>query len=178
MVTSTMNPFDQIRNIAQLNEQMRKMFSGDYMQNLVKQIPMSELHPMQSFELENMLGGKTFGAASFEYPRVDLYQTRHEVVAVFEVPGLESAADVRLTVKPETITIAGDIERQVAVEKDRLHLSERFSGSFSRTVTLPARVRPSQTRARCRNGLLEVRMNKEGRPGGRRRGADVPIMFR
>lgn len=176
-----MNPFDQFKQLTQLNEQMRTMFGSEYFRNLMKNMPMGELDQSQNMDLQKMMSSEMFRGADItqHFPRVDIYQTRHEVVAIVEVPGLEAASDVDLHIKADSLTISGrSSSRYSTISEDRYHLTERFRGAFERTVSLPARVRPSQARATYRGGLLEVRMTKDSRPGGRgRSGHHVPITF-
>jgi HSP20 family protein len=97
------------------------------------------------------------------YPRADVYETRHEVVVVLEVPGVERSSDIRISVFPESILVKGDIERKYERTSDPLYAKERFSGAFERRLPLPVRVRKQHAKASYRSGLLEVRLLKEGK---------------
>lgn len=102
-------------------------------------------------------------------PRVDVHQTENEVVAVVELPGVPSKDDVEVQVTKDSISIRGEIRRVHDVhEEDFIH-SERFYGSFSRTIPLPVEVKPEGATGRFDNGLLEVRIPKT--EAGRRRTA-------
>jgi HSP20 family protein len=177
------NPFDHFPNLANMNESLRRMFGPQFLQNVMKQLPMAELNKLQVlpdwqglFGGQGLQGSDVFGSNA--YPRIDIYETRQEVVAVIEVPGLESASDVKLDVKPELLTISGSLTgRSRGFSKGGFYLDERFRGSFERSVSLPHRVRPQQSRAHYRNGLLEVRMIKDARKNPKSRGYHVPITF-
>ncbi|MCX7568855.1 Hsp20/alpha crystallin family protein [Tumebacillus sp. DT12] len=178
------DPFQGFRGMTNMNEQLRRMFGPQFLQNMMKQLPMQELNALQNMpEWTHMFGteatdvntAKTKGAL----PRIDIYQTRQEVVAVVELPGLTSPQDVELQVKPETLTVSGSLEgRFASFRKDRFYLDERFRGSFERTVSLPVRVRPQQARAQYKNGLLEIRIIKDTRKGtGKSGGHAIPVDF-
>lgn len=180
--------FEQFRNLTNMNEQLRRIVGPQFLQNLMKNMPMQELEQIQNMDWSKIFGaqfsgGSGGGSGTAEssaplLPRIDIYQTRQEVVAVVEVPGLESANDVKINVTADSLTVSGSLEgRFSSFEKDRFFRDERFRGSFERTVPLPVRVRPQQARATYRNGLLEVRMLKVGRSGNQKRGRSVPITF-
>lgn len=96
----------------------------------------------------------------FVSPRIDVYETDHEVVAHCEIAGLEKKEDVHLHVENQALTIHGNIQRANEIKEDRLHRRERFAGRFQRTVSLPAPVSAEGTTATYKNGVLEVRMPK------------------
>lgn len=100
------------------------------------------------------------------HPRADMYETRHEVVLVLELPGLEKASDIRISVYPDRVTVRGDVRRRYSPPDGAgMVLSERVAGPFERTFTLPARVRKQHAKAVYSGGLLEIRLLKEGRAG-------------
>jgi len=181
---NTKDPFQIFRGMTNMNEQLRRMFGPQFLQNMMKQLPMQELNALQNMpEWAQMFGAETADAAvagkTGTLPRIDIYQTRQEVVAVVELPGLTSQNDVQIQVKAETLTVSGSLEgRFASFRKDRFFLDERFRGSFERTVSLPVRVRPQQARAQYKNGLLEIRIIKDTRKGtGKSNGHSVPIDF-
>ncbi|MCL6445020.1 MAG: Hsp20/alpha crystallin family protein [Alicyclobacillus sp.] len=117
---------------------------------------MSQWHPYTG------AGGGSQTQEHGQFPRADVYETRHEVVVVMEIPGLERSGDVRLTVSSEQLTVKGDLKRRYHRQEDvPLALSERFFGPFERAIALPARVRKQHAKAVYNAGLLEVRLLKE-----------------
>lgn len=114
-----------------------------------------------------MAGAEPFG------PRVDLYQTEQEVVATAELPGVQSKDDIEVAVTPDTLSLRGELKRTQDFNEDNFFHSERYYGSFSRTLPLPAEVKPEETRASYQNGLLEIRMPKT--ETGRKTVHRVPI---
>lgn len=109
-------------------------------------------------------------------PRVDVLQTRHEVIVWIELPGAE-AGDVKVNATPDSLHIKGNLKRPYVLSSDDqvLH-AEMARGEFSRDVPLPVRVKPEKIRANYRQGLLEVRMLKMD-PDSAPRGHEVPIRF-
>ena len=93
-------------------------------------------------------------------PRVELYQTDQEVVVTAELPGIQSKDDVEVSVTPDSLNLRGEMKRSQDVNEENYFHSERYYGSFSRTLPLPVEVKPEETRASYQNGLLEIRMPK------------------
>lgn len=99
-------------------------------------------------------------------PRMDVYQTENEVVATAELPGIESKDDIEVRVDSDRLTIRGEVKRSQEHKEENSIYNERYYGTFTRVVQLPARVRPDQARAAYSNGVLEIRMAKSD-PGDR-----------
>lgn len=105
------------------------------------------------------------------YGRIDLYETENELVAQCEVPGLESREDVEIAVDQQTLTVSGRLKAAEHVKEEQYHRRERFTGKFTRSVTLPVPVASEGISASYRNGILEIHMPKL--KGDQRRRIDV-----
>lgn len=93
-------------------------------------------------------------------PRVDVHETENEVIASFEIPGLEKKDDIHIEVRDDLLSVSGQINRSGEVKEEQMYRKERFIGRFQRSVALPSRVLAEGTKASYRNGILEVRMPK------------------
>jgi HSP20 family protein len=102
--------------------------------------------------------------APLSFPLVDILEMRHELVLVVDVPGLERASDVRISVHTDRVVIKGELQRSTNRTREFTVLQgERKVGQFERTVLLPVRVRKQHAKAVYQQGLLEVRLLKEGK---------------
>jgi HSP20 family protein len=91
-------------------------------------------------------------------PALDLYQNNENVVAVLELPGMRKE-DIEISLHDGTLTIAG--ERNSSSSNDeRAERTERYVGTFRRSVTLPARVDANKVSATYRDGVLTVTLPK------------------
>ncbi|WP_339061123.1 Hsp20/alpha crystallin family protein [Tepidibacillus marianensis] len=88
---------------------------------------------------------------------VDLYQRQHDLLLVFEIPGLNSEKDVQLKIVGQTLVVEGEVNRSYVLEGEVVK-SERKMGKFSRKVVLPITFDNKKIHARYQNGLLEVRI--------------------
>lgn len=96
---------------------------------------------------------------------------RHRSVALdiadngnaFEVhatlPGVKPE-DVQVTVQGDTLTIRGQSSAEEERKDRNWVMRERRSGSFARSVTLPAAVNADQAQARFENGVLTLTLPK------------------
>jgi len=115
------------------------------------------------------LAGRFMDSAGFG--RIDLFETENELVAQCEVPGLESKEDVEISVDQQMLTISGRVKAAEQIKEEQYHRRERFTGKFTRSVSLPVPVLSEGIAASYRNGILEIRMPKM--KGDQRRRIDV-----
>lgn len=173
------NPFDMFKQLGQF-KYLEKVLGDGFFKNL-------PLQNIPGFTGEDMAGGQGMQGMPFDkmfpwsgndtFPKVDIYQQGHEVVAVIELPGLERQADVVLALDSDRLFVRGTIPEhyQGAAPSDLL-VAERQRGNFERELQLPVRVVPNKVQAQYKNGLLTVRMIREG-GSERPHGNVVPISF-
>jgi len=89
-------------------------------------------------------------------PALDLYQNNDNVVAVVELPGMRKE-DIDVSLHDGMLTIAGERQSSPGENTER---TERFSGKFRRSVTLPTRVDASKVSASYKDGILTVTLPK------------------
>jgi HSP20 family protein len=68
-------------------------------------------------------------------PRVDVYQTEKDVVVKAEMPGV-SKEDLNLYIDESTVRLSGQTKRENEFKDENTFRSERYYGSFSRTISL------------------------------------------
>ena len=104
------------------------------------------------------LKGHAFEAGDW-CPRVDVSETDQYFQISAEVPGVNKE-DVKINVEDGVLTIHG--ERKVEKEESNLkmHRTERFYGSFSRSFSLPANVDENKIEASFKDGLLNLQIPK------------------
>ena len=91
-------------------------------------------------------------------PALDLYQSTDNFVAVVELPGM-CKEDVEISLHDGTLTISGERKRE-SVNGDKPERTERYIGTFRRSIALPTRVDASKVNATYRDGILIVRLPK------------------
>ena len=101
---------------------------------------------------------RTQGETDFS-PRVNIEETKDHLILTFELPGMEKK-DLKVQVKDNVLTVSGKRELKDESKDGNTVRSEIWSGSFSRSFTLPETINPEKIGADYKNGLLEIRMDK------------------
>ncbi len=91
-------------------------------------------------------------------PALDLYQNTDNVVAVVELPGMRKE-DIEISLHDGTLTIGGE-RTSGASNGETAERSERFSGKFRRSISLPTRVDSGKVSATYKDGILTVTLPK------------------
>lgn len=101
-------------------------------------------------------------------PRLDLIETKTELIVAMEAPGLE-AEDLVISLQPNRLVIKGRKRESSAPAGLRYLRLEREYGPFQRMLVLPRAVLPTRARATLENGVLTVVLSKpaETRAKGR-----------
>ena len=100
-------------------------------------------------------GGQLFTGWS---PALDLYQSTDNIVAVVELPGMRKE-DIEISLNDGTLTISGERQRETT-NGEKAERTERYVGTFRRSIALPTRVDASKVNAAYRDGILTVTLPK------------------
>jgi len=91
-------------------------------------------------------------------PALDLYESGDNVVAVVELPGMRKE-DIDISLHDGTLTISGERKRESA-NAEKAQRTERYVGTFRRSITLPTRVDAGKVGATYQDGILKVILPK------------------
>lgn len=92
-------------------------------------------------------------------PLTDMKETESELVAFFEIPGVDKE-DIHVKVKENYIEVKAEKKKETKKgEKDYLSASRMYKG-FYKSMMLPVKVVPEKVKAHYRDGILEVTMPK------------------
>jgi HSP20 family protein len=141
------------------------------MATLVRWEPFREFAALQNemSRLLNWSGSEGNGSAGSRswVPSVDVWETEHEIVYAFDLPGIPEDK-ISVEFEDGALTVSGERERSTETEGDRFYRFERRFGSFTRTVGLPQGVSEEAIKADYREGVLEIRVQKPEQPKPRR----------
>lgn len=90
---------------------------------------------------------------------LDVAENEDEFIAKASLPGMK-ADDIDITYTENTLTIKGEIQEDKEINESQYHMRERRSGTFSRSITLPSKVKTEGIEANYENGVLTVHMPK------------------
>ena len=91
---------------------------------------------------------------------IDIYQTDDELVIQSAIAGVKPG-DFDVSIEKDMITIKGKREKPFPEEGDYF-LKECYWGTFSREIILPVEVDSGRANAEMKDGVLTIRMPKEG----------------
>ena len=131
-------PWPMFDRWANLRDQMNSLFDLPLMDNLARQTQL-------------------FSGWS---PALDLYQTSDNVVAVVEIPGMKKE-EIDISLHDGMLTIAGERTSSTGEgEGEKAERTERFTGKFRRSISLPTRVDAGKVSATYKDGILTVTLPK------------------
>jgi HSP20 family protein len=92
-------------------------------------------------------------------PAIDVVDREKEVVVRAQLPGVKKS-DLDVSIAERTLTIKGATRTEQKEEKDNFFRQEIRSGSFSKSVLLPADVDAGKAEASFKDGVLELHLPK------------------
>ncbi|MGD2142940.1 MAG: Hsp20/alpha crystallin family protein [Anaerolineae bacterium] len=90
---------------------------------------------------------------------VDMYETGEAVVVRSAIPGVDPE-DIEINITGDTLTIKGETKIEEEVEADNYICRERWSGAFSRSLTIPFAVESDEAEAEFEDGILTLTLPK------------------
>lgn len=101
-------------------------------------------------------------------PAIDVVDRKDELLLRADLPGL-TEKDIDVTVKDGALTLRGQRkEEKETKEGEEYYCCERWSGSFSRTLTLPPGINSEKVSASFKNGVLEIHIPKAKEAEGKK----------
>ncbi len=126
------------------------------MANLVRWNPFEELVNLWPRDFFSRV--EPGGSLAVEWnPRCDVSEGEDAIIIHAELPGV-AAQDMEVTVLDSTLRIRGEKRGEKKEEEKGRTYSERFFGSFERTIAIPATVDASKIEATLKDGVLEVKL--------------------
>jgi HSP20 family protein len=128
------------------------------MNTLIRWNPFREMAAMQNSM--NRLFDDTWGTlwpsveANFALP-LDVYQSDQAYKVVANIPGVPQDK-INITLNQNMLTLSVEVEQTTPPEGHSAYMTERLTGQFSRTVTLPRPVNSDQVEAVYENGVLTL----------------------
>lgn len=99
----------------------------------------------------------SFGSQFFNVwaPALDVYEDKENLVVTLEAPGLKKE-DFEIGLHDGVLSISGERRLDEKRQKAAGYRTERFTGRFQRSVTLPKAVQADKVRAAYKDGVLTV----------------------
>ena len=118
--------------------------------------PFQQMWRAQS-DLSRAIGSLRFVPTQTDYPLINVWANAERAVLYVEVPGVEPDA-LDISVQQDTVTLSGIRQPESLSEGDIVHRTERTTGAFTRSFTLPFRVDPDGVKASFKLGVLTLEL--------------------
>jgi HSP20 family protein len=90
---------------------------------------------------------------------VDVAENKDDFIVKASVPGIKPD-DLDISYADDTLTIRGEIKSDNEYKEDQYHLRERRYGSFSRSISLPTKIKGDAIEASYQDGVVTLRLPK------------------
>eukprot|EP01012_Entosiphon_sulcatum_P060723 TRINITY_DN85832_c0_g1_i1.p1 TRINITY_DN85832_c0_g1~~TRINITY_DN85832_c0_g1_i1.p1 ORF type:complete len:156 (-),score=38.02 TRINITY_DN85832_c0_g1_i1:189-656(-) len=105
-------------------------------------------------------------------PRMDVVENAEAITLTAELPGMEEK-DVEVTLADNVLTIRGEKKVEREDKGETAHVIERTTGTFARTIEMPAGTDPAAIKARMDKGVLTVTVPKPAKVAAEPRKIEV-----
>ena len=92
-------------------------------------------------------------------PACDIYQDKDNLYIEIPLAGVDPK-DVDISIKDDVLTAKGETKRKEEIKRKDYYRNEVQYGSFSRSISLPVRVKGDKASADSKNGMLKITMPK------------------
>jgi len=96
------------------------------------------------------------GATETPYPPVDVYETSENVHIRTTFLNGQKPADLEISMEKDVLTISGKTIDTLDVPTNSYLHRELSYGAFSRSITIPRKVKADAARASFKNGILTI----------------------
>ncbi|MCF8159866.1 MAG: Hsp20/alpha crystallin family protein [Polaromonas sp.] len=96
----------------------------------------------------------------------ELEETARDIVVRVELPGMDKD-DCQIRIEGNVLYLSGEKRFERETDESTYHVMERAYGAFQRSIPLPRNVNIDQAEASFKNGVLTVRLPKEGGDKGK-----------
>ena len=145
---------------------------------ITRREPTAAVHPLDRFVqglfrdpffAPGFPGGLSINGAALDEAAlaVDIAEDDANLVLRASVPGFKRE-DIAIDIHDGVVTISATLNEEKEEKQERFYRRERRTGSVSRRIALPVPVNEEAAEATLTDGVLELRLPKDGTAGPRR----------
>ncbi|HEX3797609.1 MAG TPA: Hsp20/alpha crystallin family protein [Verrucomicrobiae bacterium] len=113
-------------------------------------------------ELDRLFEGASRGNGApvrFWNPALDVYEDKDNLFVKAELAGFKKE-DIEVSLENGVLTLSGERKDDEKFTEAQTRRSERFTGHFERSITLPSEVKADQVTAHYADGILTITLPK------------------
>lgn len=88
-------------------------------------------------------------------PSIDIHETKKDVVVTMDAPSIDPK-EISISIVENRLVIRGEKKKDEELLEEDLFRSERYYGSFQRTIQLPVEIIANKAKATYKDGVLRV----------------------
>jgi len=96
-------------------------------------------------------------------PLTEIQDTDTQLIIRMDMPCVNDKNDISVSLKEDSVSIEARMDRVVQFERWGTFQREAKFFRYSKTFALPEKIEPEGSKARFKNGILELRLLKRGR---------------
>jgi HSP20 family protein len=89
-------------------------------------------------------------------PAADVFVRKDDLVIRLELPGIDPAKDVTITVEDGELIVRGERKQLEEIKEEGYYRRETFHGTFERHFAVPEGTDEKQVKAEYKDGVLEI----------------------
>lgn len=115
-------------------------------------------------EFTQLFGNSPFGGLLPEVekdwtPSLDVVEEKEQYLVKLELPGIKRE-DVKITFEDGVLHVAGERKEEKSADENKVHLNERYYGTFERAIRFPNPVEQDKVSAKFTDGVLQIALPK------------------
>ncbi|MBU1044029.1 MAG: Hsp20/alpha crystallin family protein [Candidatus Omnitrophica bacterium] len=119
-----------------------------------------EMNRLFDFSFANNPFGETTLLGSQWSPSIDIHESKDNLLVKADLPGL-TKDEIEISVQDNNLIIKGEKKKENEVQEENYYKTERFYGSFYRTIQLPSEVDENKVNAQYKDGVLSLTLPKK-----------------
>ena len=110
------------------------------------------------------------------YPPVtDVFDRNGDIVVRVELPGIDPAKDVTVSLDDGELTVKGERKQDQEIKEEGFYRKESTFGYFERHIAVPEDMKESDIKATYSDGVLEVLIPKPKTTAGKPKAKVIPV---
>jgi HSP20 family molecular chaperone IbpA len=111
-------------------------------------------------------------------PTTDVFERNGDIVVRLELPGIDPAKDVSVTLEEGQLIVSGERTQKTEVKREDYYRMESRYGSFRRRIPLPEGIDESKIVAEYRDGIMEIVLQGAAKAAPKAKDRTIPIAVR
>ena len=96
-------------------------------------------------------------------PLAEIYDNEKEIIVRMDMPCVRRKSDIKIHLTEDTVSIEAQMNRVIQYERWGTFQREAKFFRYTKTFSLPAKIDPESSRARFKDGILELHLPKKER---------------